>query len=184
MIALRRQRGAPVTLRLTLAFALADVSVAAAIRDDLGNVWPFGVRLDAQARIVELDAGVDARILPAGRLYFDIRFTRNDIVVHTITVLLVLLDDLSADDAALVERTALRQRAALEGRVYLTVEGDVLDAICARELGSDALAPRVLNAQPRLADLGPILPDGVAILLPSDLNVPAAPARITLWGRA
>ncbi|MBR3371161.1 MAG: tail protein X [Rhodobacteraceae bacterium] len=105
-------------------------------------------------------------------------------VVHSLTVLLVLLDDLAADSRALANRAALRARATLEGRVYLTVEGDVLDAVCARELGFDALAPRVLDAHPRLAALGPIYPEGVAILLPADITAAPAPARITLWGRA
>lgn len=184
MIALRRQRGEPLVLRLSVPFALDGVSVAAAIRDDLGNVWRFAVTLDLGAKTVTLDAGPDARVLPAGRLWFDIRFTRADLVVHSVTAVLVLLDDLSTDTAGLALRAAMAARATLEGRVYITVDGDVLDAICARELGSDALAPHVLDAHPRLAGLGPIYPSGVAILLPSPSpDAPVTP-RITLWGRA
>ena len=184
MIALRRQRGAPLTLRLSVPFSLDGVTVTSAIRDDLGNVWPFAVTTDAANGSVDLDAGVDARVLPAGRLYFDVRFVRADVVVHSVTVLLVLLDDLAMDAAAQAARAVMATRARLEGRVYLTVQGDVLDAICARELGSDALAPSVLDAHPRLAGLGPIYPEGVAILLPAPPQATPVAARITLWGRA
>jgi phage tail protein X len=184
MIALRRQRGAPLTLRLNVPFSLDGVAVASAIRDDLGNVWPFAVTLDPATGSVDLDAGVDARVLPAGRVVFDVRFTRADIVLHSLTLWLVLLDDLAADGAALALRGAMASRALLEGRVYLTVQGDVLDAICARELGSDALAASLLDAHPRLAAVGPIYPEGVAILLPSLPQATPVAARITLWGRA
>jgi phage tail protein X len=67
-------------------------------------------------------------------------------------------------------------------RVYLTAEGDMLDAICKRELGSEAQVPAVLAANPRLADIGPVYPAGLRITLP-DPVAPAAPRQIRLWGR-
>ena len=48
-----------------------------------------------------------------------------------------------------------------------------------------ALAPQVLDAHPRLAELGPIYPAGLALFLPSaDRLAPPTTRRITLWGRA
>ena len=184
MIALRRQKGQSLALRLTVPFDMTGVQVVSAIRDEVGNVWHFAVQIDTVARTVTLDAGVDARILPPGQLWFDVRFTRDELVVHQTTVLVVLLDDLAEDAARVAARADLARRALVEGRVYLTIEGDVLDAICARELGSDALAPSVLDAHPGLAALGPIYPAGLALLLPSTPAPQSAAARITLWGRA
>ncbi len=68
-------------------------------------------------------------------------------------------------------------------RVYRTVAGDVLDAICKVQLGSEAHAPAVLDANPGLADLGPVYPAGILIALP-DLRAPVARSTVRLWGRA
>lgn len=65
---------------------------------------------------------------------------------------------------------------------YRTIEGDMLDAICKARLGSEAHVPAVLAANPGLADLGPVYPAGVLIMLP-DLPAPVAPGLIRLWGR-
>lgn len=67
-------------------------------------------------------------------------------------------------------------------KTYLTKDGEVLDAICKRELGSEAHVPAVLEANPHLADQGPIYGAGVRIILPEVIE-PVAKGEIRLWGR-
>ena len=71
--------------------------------------------------------------------------------------------------------------------IYRTVAGDMLDAICFKQLGaaahSAAYVAAVLAANPRLADLGAVLPAGVLIDLPQ-VAAPIATGRIRLWGAA
>lgn len=186
MIRFRRQRGAPFRLRLAAPLPLDGVQIASSLRDAIGNAWALAVTItDPQAGVFDLDAGVDARVLPAGRLWFDIRFTRDDIQIHTMTFGLFLVDDLDAANLAIVARQRLAGRARVDGQVYLTREGEMLDLICHRELGADSYAPQVLDANPRLAELGPVYPAGVALFLPDAAALaPRASARITLWGRA
>lgn len=66
--------------------------------------------------------------------------------------------------------------------IYVTIDGEVLDAICKRELGSEAHVPAVLDANPHLADLGPVYAAGVHIVLPAVAS-PVEPGEIRLWGR-
>ena len=66
--------------------------------------------------------------------------------------------------------------------LYRTIDGDMLDAICKAQLGSEAHAPAVLDANPGLAALGPVYPAGVLISLP-DVSEPVATGQIRLWGR-
>lgn len=68
-------------------------------------------------------------------------------------------------------------------KTYRTLAGDMLDAVCKVELGSEAHVPAVLAANPRLADLGPVYPAGVVIVLP-EVAAPVAAGTIRLWGRA
>lgn len=68
-------------------------------------------------------------------------------------------------------------------RLYRTIEGDMLDAICKAELGTEAHVPAVLDANPGLAALGPVYPAGIQIMLP-DLPTAATRPAIRLWGRA
>ena len=50
---------------------------------------------------------------------------------------------------------------------YLTSDGDVLDAVCHRQYGPRPQAVEaVLDANPGLADRGPLLPAGLRIELP------------------
>lgn len=65
---------------------------------------------------------------------------------------------------------------------YRTQAGDLLDDVCRRYYGSRTGAVEaVLEANPGLADRGPLLPAGVAILLP-DLPAAASAADIVkLW---
>lgn len=63
---------------------------------------------------------------------------------------------------------------------YRTRDGDVLDLICHNYYGD---APHsvefVYDANPGLAELGPVLPSGVVIDLPE--AAPAEPTTIRLW---
>lgn len=68
-------------------------------------------------------------------------------------------------------------------RTYRTLDGDVLDAICKAELGAEDQVPAVLEANPRLADLGPVYPAGLVILLPETAPRASAPRQVRLWGR-
>lgn len=68
-------------------------------------------------------------------------------------------------------------------KVITTRDGDVLDALCKTHLGSEQMAPTVLDLNPGLAALGPIYEAGIAITLPDLEPVPATP-RVRLWGRA
>ncbi|WP_078663278.1 MULTISPECIES: tail protein X [unclassified Bartonella] len=68
--------------------------------------------------------------------------------------------------------------------IYVTKDGDMVDAICWRHYpkGQQALAvERVYATNHRLADLGPILKAGITIILPS-LPHPQATPVIRLWG--
>lgn len=65
---------------------------------------------------------------------------------------------------------------------YSTLDGDMLDLICHRELGSAAHVAAVLDANPGLAALGPVYPAGLIILLP-EVSAPVARGQIRLWGR-
>ena len=68
-------------------------------------------------------------------------------------------------------------------RTYRTRDGDMLDAICKAELGSEAHVAAVLAANPRLADLGPVYPAGIEIALPA-VATPVLAGTVRLWGRA
>ena len=65
---------------------------------------------------------------------------------------------------------------------YKTRQGDMLDELCQRFYGQQSGAVEaVLAANRDLADLGPVLPVGVTIILP-ELTQPAAEAQpIRLW---
>ena len=65
---------------------------------------------------------------------------------------------------------------------YRTSDGDVIDAVCRRYYGREAGAVEaVLEANPGLADLGPVLPAGVLVTLP-DLPRPLETIpTVKLW---
>lgn len=67
-------------------------------------------------------------------------------------------------------------------RLYRTSDGDMLDAICARELGSERHVASVLEANPGLAALGPVYQAGLKITLP-DVSEPVTRGQVRLWGR-
>ncbi len=66
---------------------------------------------------------------------------------------------------------------------YTTKQGDMLDQVCADQLGDVAHLAAVLEANPGLAALGPVYPAGITITLP-DLSAPVQTGTIRLWGRA
>ncbi len=65
---------------------------------------------------------------------------------------------------------------------YRTSEGDVIDAVCRRFYGREAGAVEaVLEANPGLAELGPVLPAGTLVELP-DLPRPLETIEtVKLW---
>ncbi len=65
---------------------------------------------------------------------------------------------------------------------YMTRQGEMVDAICRRVYGDESgYVEAVLNANPGLAALGPVLPIRTSVVLP-DLSR-AAPERkiVSLW---
>ena len=66
---------------------------------------------------------------------------------------------------------------------HLTGQGEVLDAIVWRHYGRADVIVAVLDANPGLADLGPVLPTRTAIVLP-DIPAPAVRPSVRLWGPA
>lgn len=64
---------------------------------------------------------------------------------------------------------------------YRTRQGDQVDAICWRYYGRENAAEAVFEANPRLADLGPILPTGIEIELPDLATPTAATTTVKLW---
>ncbi|RUI11483.1 phage tail protein [Pseudomonas aeruginosa] len=64
---------------------------------------------------------------------------------------------------------------------YRTRPGDMLDAICHRYYaGRPGATELVLEANPGLARLGPVLPEGVTVTLP-DFPPPVDSGQIMLW---
>lgn len=74
--------------------------------------------------------------------------------------------------------TTIRTTARADGSaLYTTVDGDMVDHICWRYYGREsAPTETVYDANPGLAAYGPVLPAGVAIVLPPI----AAPSRASI----
>lgn len=70
----------------------------------------------------------------------------------------------------------------MAGAVYTTVDGDTVDLIAWRYYGAldGRQAEQVLAANPGLAGQGPVLPAGVAVMLP-DLSSTATTQGTRLW---
>ncbi|MDV7271414.1 tail protein X [Thioclava sp. A2] len=64
---------------------------------------------------------------------------------------------------------------------YRTNDGDMVDAICKAHYGSEEMTTVVYTANPGLAALGPILPNGILIDLP-DRAETTTRKPIRLWG--
>lgn len=66
--------------------------------------------------------------------------------------------------------------------VYTSKDGDTIDNIAWKQYGTRAgrVMERLLDANPGIADYGPVLPAGVTIVIP-DLPIPAEKKTIKLW---
>lgn len=63
----------------------------------------------------------------------------------------------------------------------IAMQGDTLDILCQRLYGRTAgVTEAALEANPGLADLGPILPHGTVVELPDTQPQPAV-QRVQLW---
>ncbi len=61
------------------------------------------------------------------------------------------------------------------------LQGDSVDSLCWRHLGSSDAVEAVLDANPGLAALGPILPMGTVITLPDATTTAKQRPLIQLW---
>lgn len=64
--------------------------------------------------------------------------------------------------------------------IYITKDGDVLDAICFQYYGNTTIVEKVLEANRHIADIGAIFEAGVKITLP-DLDQEEATESVKLW---
>jgi len=61
-------------------------------------------------------------------------------------------------------------------------QGDTVDALCWRHYGRTAgVTEAVLEANPGLADLGPILPQGVMVNMPEAQSTAPVRQMVNLW---
>lgn len=60
-------------------------------------------------------------------------------------------------------------------------QGDTVDSLCWRHLGSSAAVETVLDTNPGLAALGPVLPMGTPVTLPEQTIESATTNLIQLW---
>lgn len=67
---------------------------------------------------------------------------------------------------------------------YLTGQGEVLDLIVRDHYGRDDLVEAVLDVNPGLAALGPVLPPQTRVVLPGEgaLALPPDTPLVRLWG--
>lgn len=65
---------------------------------------------------------------------------------------------------------------------YTTSDGDMVDEIAFKQYGSTAnrVVERLLEANPGLSDLGPVLAAGLVITLPT-IDAAAKTQGVTLW---
>lgn len=78
--------------------------------------------------------------------------------------------------------TVRRAPYPADGIVH-AMQGDTVDLICARYFGTTGVVTElVMDTNKGLAALGPVLPEGTRITLPSpDAVTPAKPKTINLW---
>ena len=63
---------------------------------------------------------------------------------------------------------------------YRTSDGDMIDAICRDHYGTEAMIEQVYEANPGLAERGPVLPLGLVLILPEKAIEPVA-QPLRLW---
>jgi len=61
------------------------------------------------------------------------------------------------------------------------LQGDSVDSLCYRHLGSSDAVEATLDANPGLAALGVILPMGTVVTLPETTQTPSTKTVIQLW---
>lgn len=61
------------------------------------------------------------------------------------------------------------------------MQGDTIDSLCWRHLGSSSAVEAVLALNPGLAALGAILPNGTPVTLPDEAPAVRQANRIQLW---
>ena len=66
--------------------------------------------------------------------------------------------------------------------IVIAQQGDTVDAICWRHHRQTAgITEQVLELNPGLSSIGPILPEGYQITLPDNAPAPATKPLIQLW---
>jgi len=60
-------------------------------------------------------------------------------------------------------------------------QGDSLDSLCYRHLGSSAQVEAALELNPGLAALGPVLPNGQLVNLPEEAAAAPTSTLLQLW---
>lgn len=67
--------------------------------------------------------------------------------------------------------------------IYRTSDGDTADIIAWKYYGTQAgrVVERLLEANPKLADYGPLLPAGVLVVVPDDIKPDGAGGAVRLW---
>ncbi len=65
---------------------------------------------------------------------------------------------------------------------YRTRDGDMIDELAWRIYGREGMAMAIYDANPGLADYGPVLPAGLLIELPDRAKTEPVATTIRLWG--
>lgn len=68
----------------------------------------------------------------------------------------------------------------MPGRIR-SLHGDTVDLIAWRSFGDTGMTVAILDANPGLAQLGPVLPTGTLVTLPERSTTPQTATPITLW---
>ncbi|MDP3579150.1 tail protein X [Methyloversatilis sp.] len=72
--------------------------------------------------------------------------------------------------------------AARASSTVRTMQGDTVDLVCWRFYGrTTGVTEQVLEANRGLAQLGPVLPAGTAVVMPSIAVAPETQQRLQLW---
>ena len=75
----------------------------------------------------------------------------------------------------------MRPAGSTPGVIVTALQGDSVDSLCYRHLGSSAAVEATLEANPGLAALGAILPMGTVVTLPEIVSESATQNIIQLW---
>lgn len=67
---------------------------------------------------------------------------------------------------------------------YRTMDGDVLDAIAYKHLGSSEAVHALLHVNPGLAGMGAVLPAGLEVRIPQTVKASPRKKTVRLWGRS